>query len=235
MLDVHPPHAAAHTWKDFFIHIATITIGLLIAVALEQGVEHLHNRHLRRELQAQLQEDARHNLAEGERWDTATDSVRTWLRQRADQVFASLHGEARPDPAQPVAGIADLPVDSAWDAAKASGAISVLSADDIKTMSECDGVLKNFVASGPEFASAYGKLAEFEWTIAGPGKRIAALTPLSPAQKQDYLKLLLTSVRALGMLRAEGRSFRGCLTAFTHGERDLNKVYDAERQSKAQP
>ena len=24
MLDVHPPHEAAHTWKDFFIHIATI-------------------------------------------------------------------------------------------------------------------------------------------------------------------------------------------------------------------
>jgi len=23
MLDVHPPHEAAHTWKDFFIHIAT--------------------------------------------------------------------------------------------------------------------------------------------------------------------------------------------------------------------
>jgi len=29
MLDVHPPHEAAHSWKDFFIHIATIhEIGL---------------------------------------------------------------------------------------------------------------------------------------------------------------------------------------------------------------
>jgi hypothetical protein len=26
MLDVHPPHEAAHTWKDFLIHIATIVI-----------------------------------------------------------------------------------------------------------------------------------------------------------------------------------------------------------------
>jgi hypothetical protein len=24
MIDVHPPHNAAHTWKDFFIHSATI-------------------------------------------------------------------------------------------------------------------------------------------------------------------------------------------------------------------
>ena len=45
MLDVHPPHSATHTWKDFFIHIATIVIGLLIAVGLEQGVEYMHHRH----------------------------------------------------------------------------------------------------------------------------------------------------------------------------------------------
>ena len=44
MLDVHPPHQAAHTWKDFFIHIATIVIGLLIAVGLEQTVEAIHHR-----------------------------------------------------------------------------------------------------------------------------------------------------------------------------------------------
>ena len=31
MLDVHAPHATVHTWKDFFIHITIITIGLLIA------------------------------------------------------------------------------------------------------------------------------------------------------------------------------------------------------------
>jgi hypothetical protein len=31
VLDVHMPHAT-HTWKDFLIHIATISVGLLIAV-----------------------------------------------------------------------------------------------------------------------------------------------------------------------------------------------------------
>ena len=56
MLDVHPPHAPTHTWKDFFIHIATIVIGLIIAVGLEQAVEALHNRHLREDLREQLDE-----------------------------------------------------------------------------------------------------------------------------------------------------------------------------------
>ena len=43
-LDVHPAHHAATTWRDFFIHIATIVLGLLIAVGLEQRVEHFHHR-----------------------------------------------------------------------------------------------------------------------------------------------------------------------------------------------
>jgi hypothetical protein len=50
MLDVHPPHHPTHGWRDFFIHIATITIGLLIAVGLEQSIEALHRAHERRDL-----------------------------------------------------------------------------------------------------------------------------------------------------------------------------------------
>jgi hypothetical protein len=56
MLDVHPPHEAAHTWEDFFIHIATIVVGLIIAVGLEQTVEAIHHRH---ELQ-RAREELRH-------------------------------------------------------------------------------------------------------------------------------------------------------------------------------
>jgi hypothetical protein len=42
MLDVHPPHRPTHTCKDFFIHIAIIVVGLLIAVGIEQTVEAIH-------------------------------------------------------------------------------------------------------------------------------------------------------------------------------------------------
>ena len=44
MLDVHPPLHAAHGWRDFFVHIATIVIGLLIALGLEQSAEGIHHR-----------------------------------------------------------------------------------------------------------------------------------------------------------------------------------------------
>ena len=39
MIDIHPPHKSDHTWKDFFIHIGTIAVGILIAIGLEQTVE----------------------------------------------------------------------------------------------------------------------------------------------------------------------------------------------------
>src|ERR1700751_4750812 len=61
MLDVHPPHEKVHSWTQFFIHIAAITIGLLIAIGLEQTVEYLHHRHRLREARHELRVEAEDN------------------------------------------------------------------------------------------------------------------------------------------------------------------------------
>lgn len=61
MLDVHAPHEVLHTWKDFFIHIATIVIGLLIAIGLEQTVEYFHHRNQVAEIRRSLAEERRIN------------------------------------------------------------------------------------------------------------------------------------------------------------------------------
>jgi hypothetical protein len=63
MLDVHGPHEIIHTWKDFFIHIATIVIGLMIAVGLEQSVEFFHHRHEVAETRDALREEMDKNIA----------------------------------------------------------------------------------------------------------------------------------------------------------------------------
>ena len=66
MLDVHAPHESVHGWRDFLLHLATITIGLLIALGLEGCVEWQHHRHLVHEaeqsLHAEIQSNA-NNLA----------------------------------------------------------------------------------------------------------------------------------------------------------------------------
>jgi hypothetical protein len=62
MLDVHAPHESIHTWKGFFIHIATIVIGLLIAIGLEQSVEYIHHRHQLQEARRELLIEVDENL-----------------------------------------------------------------------------------------------------------------------------------------------------------------------------
>jgi hypothetical protein len=61
VLDVHPPHEPLYSWRDFFIHLATITIGLLIALSLEGCVEWQHHRHLVHEAEASLHQEISSN------------------------------------------------------------------------------------------------------------------------------------------------------------------------------
>jgi hypothetical protein len=61
MLDVHPPNEPVYRWRDFFIHLATITIGLLIALSLEGCVEWQHHRHLVHEAEKGLRGEIKSN------------------------------------------------------------------------------------------------------------------------------------------------------------------------------
>jgi hypothetical protein len=61
MLDVHAPHESVRTWKDFFIHIAAIAVGLLIALGLEQTVEYFHHRHQVSEIREALRVEREQN------------------------------------------------------------------------------------------------------------------------------------------------------------------------------
>src|ERR1700722_18843768 len=87
-MDVHPPHAGIHTWKDFWIHLGTITIGLLIAIGLEQSVEWMHRLHEKHVLQHDLREEAERNqkiLTE----DMRIEESETWMQQAMNAIAAA--------------------------------------------------------------------------------------------------------------------------------------------------
>lgn len=87
MIDVHPPHTATHTWKDFFIHMAAICLGLLIAIGLEQSVEYFHHRQqvadLRQEFEAERRANAVHFDAGVAEWRRFAPLVQGNLRTLA--------------------------------------------------------------------------------------------------------------------------------------------------------
>ena len=61
VIDVHPPNEPIHGWRDFFIHLTTITIGLFIALSLEGCVEWRHHHHLAHEAETSLHAEIRQN------------------------------------------------------------------------------------------------------------------------------------------------------------------------------
>jgi hypothetical protein len=61
MLDVHPPHKAINGAGEFFLHLFTITIGLLIAVGIEAAVERHQHRELASEARDTMTAEIRKN------------------------------------------------------------------------------------------------------------------------------------------------------------------------------
>ncbi|MES2392287.1 MAG: hypothetical protein V4555_11645 [Acidobacteriota bacterium] len=144
MLDVHPPHSPTHTWKDFFIHIATICVGLLIAIGLEQTVEAIHHHHQRRDLEAQLHEEAQHNLSlvQG---NIARLEVQLAWEQASIVALNSAPVSAGRIPFSvipPVGTVFDVglfePSQATWAVAKANGSVALLPEEEAQVYARLD-------------------------------------------------------------------------------------------------
>lgn len=61
-MEIEVPEHPIMTWKQFFIHMGTIVLGLLIAISLEQTVEWLHHRHQRHQLIEDMRQEAEENI-----------------------------------------------------------------------------------------------------------------------------------------------------------------------------
>ena len=85
MIDVHAPHQSTHTWTDFLIHIATIVVGLFIAIGLEQAVELLHRSNQRHQLEADLRTEAENNRIIITR-DLRLQALEPWFDQAMNAV-----------------------------------------------------------------------------------------------------------------------------------------------------
>jgi hypothetical protein len=174
MLDIHDAHHAASTWKEFFVHIATIVLGLLIAIGLEQTVEYFHHRHLANEARENIQKELSEN---------ASIVQQNLDRLRADQQRLQkdldLLDSAAPD-AQTLSALQYSwylirMKDAAWSAARMDGSIALIPAKEIEaanyfysSTSETAPIAFSYftdidtAAAIVDHARAAGKLTQFE-------------------------------------------------------------------------
>lgn len=136
MLDVHAPHERMHGFRDFLLHLITITIGLLIALGLEGCMEWQHHRHLVHEAEAGLNSEVAQNTR-------TLASVRQQINAQQKQLDADLVvlAQMRAHPAAPhqqVVFAFSLHSfdDVAWRTAQATGAFSYMPYDDAKSYSD---------------------------------------------------------------------------------------------------
>jgi len=229
MLDVHPPHEATHSWKDFFIHVGTICVGLLIAIGLEQTVEAIHHHHQREELREALLQDNQKALRDDQALERVARNRVQWLTARIDDGLTALHTHSHPHTiAMLPVSFTSVPVDPNWKAAKSSNLVEVLPQEDVKAFSEVDTLIDELekLLHGSDYSS---RRIAFEQRF-----RVSVTDDtldFSTATREDLTQelSLLSEERSNALFTyAFTLYLRGCLTPVIRGERNLDRIDDDE-------
>ena len=128
-MDVHAPHHPIGGWKDFFVHLITISVGLLIAVGIEGCVE-LHREHkLVREARETMREEIQHN-SDKMKEAVVTLDKQTETMKKNIATLSHIQENPKDKAAQDAQIDANFSIiglrDTAWKTAQATGALSFM-------------------------------------------------------------------------------------------------------------
>ena len=126
MIDVHPPEGKLHGVGDFFLHLFTITVGLLIALSLEGCVEKMHQNHVRDEATATILQE----LGDNRKQMDAAQAARAqeWKDLHLVLDFVAAREANQPyDVSKISLAFSIVPLhDAGWTTASSTGALSFM-------------------------------------------------------------------------------------------------------------
>ena len=144
-MDLHAPGGPIHSLKDFFIHLGIVTLGILIALGLEQLVEMHHRAVIAREAVAGF----RREIADNEENVRAEIAAMPGLREK---IAAAVQKLSVPPAAaaseEPIVypGInLDFTSSASWDTAIATQALNELPYNVVKLYAEAFTTLRLFL------------------------------------------------------------------------------------------
>jgi hypothetical protein len=232
MLDVHPAHHAASSWKEFFIHIATIVLGLLIAVGLEQMVEYFHHRHelavVREELRGEREANKDSFASETINWRWETAELKNNLMVLA---YLQMH-PATLDEKLPGSLVwfhaSSVHSEAAWDAAKNSGVTSLMPREEVEQYEDTYDQLKKIDDAR---ALAWGGLNEASrYELAD--NRLSHLSPAQIGEITVLTQIALTKHWVEGVaLENTARKFKDFPPSITSDE--LSQVRNRKNVAEA--
>ena len=233
MIDIHPPHHAAATKRDFVIHLATIVLGILIALGLEQTIEILHQHQQRHDLREGAIADARIYLHDVDQNRAANTRAIEDLTSRIEQVREAISQHRPPPPPayRPAISISTIRLGN-LSAAKSSGQINLLSQDEIASAGDAEvGVVKAEAFKQSAAEAATKRLAFEQRFQSGFPSGPFDFSRITSAQLDDYLDLLLEErVRRSETLSYLDEMHRGS-EAYLNGQRNLQELRKAQEST----
>ena len=170
MIDVHPAPHAAHSWRDFFIHISTIAIGLLLALGLEQTVEHFHRLHLRHGLEETLHDESLLNRRIVIYDLDSVNEVRHSIRRN----MTNLDRDGKSFTPVPPTHDTFLPfIDTGWVVARGNGVLALLPDQLAESYSKVDVLVQETSNSIQSLAGARKKVHSLVYLHAKPSELTA--------------------------------------------------------------
>ncbi len=194
-MEIHPPDHAIHSWRDFFIHIATIVVGLLIALGLEQSVEALHHRHLLHQAREQLREERAQNRRTLARDEHLLEVALQGSRYNIDLLNTPSQGAAK-----------ELRFgwswngmqSSAWTTARETGALALMPYNEVQQLALVYGQQDFVNAEATQYISHYaGSLAPLERHGAIGSVAVASLSAAEREQLANSFATNMTEVEEL--------------------------------------
>jgi hypothetical protein len=169
-MEIHLP-GPIRTFRDFFVHLGIIILGILIALGLEQIVEAHHRAKIGRETVVSFRSELAYDRQQVVEVMGATAGLRGQLQRQIEAI------EAVRDPAPKGAIPIEYPLihfdyiaSASWETAIATQALYYIPAADAKRFSEAYGVFRLFMDEERTGLTAWQDLRRF-------GADAAALTP----------------------------------------------------------
>ena len=219
MLDVHPPHEAAHTWKDFFIHIATIVIGLLIAIGLEQTVEMVHRASERRELLRAIHAECEENVKTLASDIASMQPQIEWATRVVKALLAApvTHGTIKVTfPAYPSVSAVNAPSRAVWAVAHSSGKAALLPENVAETFDRLDRQAEQCLLAIDRTNTARQAVANFE-VKTGKALEPGQTSQLTLAHRDELLGLLAAVINEEASAVVWAARWEGASQAVLHG------------------
>ena len=203
MLDVHPPEHNIRGLKDFFLHLFTITCGLLIALGLENAVAAVHHHHERTEAEESIRSELTQNRSD------ATAAANGLVLEIKNIRAALAYVEARSENKAADASGIDLSfsegtlANAAWNTAASTGTLRLMPQQEVERFAAVYKEQDLLQTTTEQALNDYFELA----TFAPPGK--TNTLNLSPEAAQSALPYVRHTLAHLEGMYAVGRGLLG--------------------------